>query len=643
MAMKSYSPWWLSGILALGLAIIFAGERAFAHSGMASTLGWIGSLLVFGVVAYRGFVLTRTGGSQRKVEFYSVLCHLGIVLSLIGYYLTTESGISLLGMTDKATIVRWVMVMRVLWIIAFAVSAIPLVFVEASMGLERGHAKTVGKDGVDASVDVFQVREMASSGLSIALAMAFLMVTCNIAEQRNMRKDVSYFKTSSPGTATVNMVKSLPEPLQVMLFFPESSEVVLEVREYFKALADSTNLVELTEHDRLVESRLAEEHKVGKEGTIVLIRGEKVEKFVIETDIVKARKKVLREFDGTFQKSLMAVLRDPKRACFSVGHGELNDPKSGGPFAVENRQMRTSILKTLLKRMNYKVEDVDGFGKPIPAKCSVLLVLAPSATFDEAELAAVDTYLAEGGAAIISLDPDRKFRLDSLQGRLGMKFNAEPIADEREHAVTSNRSPSDNSLILTNQFLSHASISSLSRARAESRILFMKPGSFDKVEGEAGSRKVSEIIRSMKTSYRDLPNGEGDRNFTFDKESEARGQFPLVVAVEDPTAKPAKLPPESEHNGMRAILIADAEVFGDLVMQQSTGSQAMLVDIVKWTGGEEAFSGTTVTEKDKRIEHTKSQDAKWFYGTMVGAPLLMLGLGMLFVTRRRKRGQRRNK
>ena len=63
----------------------------------------------------------------------------------------------------------------------------------------------------------------------------------------------------------------------------------------------------------------------------------------------------------------------------------------------------------------------------------------------------------------------------------------------------------------------------------------------------------------------------------------------------------------------------------------------MLVDIIKWTGGEEAYSGETISEKDKLIEHTKSQDAKWFYGTMVGAPLLMLGLGFLVVTRRRRK------
>ena len=37
---------------------------------------------------------------------------------------------------------------------------------------------------------------------------------------------------------------------------------------------------------------------------------------------------------------------------------------------------------------------------------------------------------------------------------------------------------------------------------------------------------------------------------------------------------------------------------------------------------EEEFAGETVSEKDVAIEHTKSEDVVWFYGTLVGAPKL---------------------
>ena len=58
-------------------------------------------------------------------------------------------------------------------------------------------------------------------------------------------------------------------------------------------------------------------------------------------------------------------------------------------------------------------------------------------------------------------------------------------------------------------------------------------------------------------------------------------------------------------------------------------SGPLLDDSVKWLGGEEVFAGEVVSEDDKPIQHTKSQDAVWFTLTIVGAPLLVLALGLV--------------
>jgi len=225
-------------------------------------------------------------------------------------------------------------------------------------------------------------------------------------------------------------------------------------------------------------------------------------------------------------------------------------------------------------------------------------------------------------------------RLGVLSKRLGVTFNPLPLADDKEYMVQS-RTPTDHSLLLTNQFLAHASISALSRSAARAAILFVGPGSFDEapLADGLGTTKVNKVIRSMRTTYRDLPNATGARNFSFDKETEKRAQYNLVVAVEGG--------PLEDATSMRVVLIADAEVLSDAILGRVAVVQNMLIDVIKWTGGEEAYAGETISEKDKRIEHTKNQDAIWFYGTMVGAPLLMLGIGLLFVGRRRRRTVRR--
>lgn len=645
MALRISSPWWLTPGLCLGLFVIFMGEHAFSHTGIAAQLTWLGTFIVAAAVGLRGWVMMQAKGAHRKIEMVSVACNFGVLIALLGYCLTTKSGMGVLGIEAETSVQRWQMSMTVLWVILLAASLIPMILVEVSLGIDERLSFKKGSKGqaeLDASVDLLRVREMASSGLSIALAASFLMVTCNIAEQRNVRRDVSYFKTSSPGSATINMLNSLNEPLQVLVFFPENNEVAVEVEEYFKALGTESANLAYQRHDRLIDSALAKEHQVSRAGTMVLLRGDASEKFNISTDYNVARKKALREFDAEFQKSLMAVIRDTKTAYFMVGHGELNDPGSAGAINGPGPLLKSTLIKSALKQLNYKAKDYEGFGKPVPDDCSVLFVLAPRVALMEDELAAIDDYLAKGGSAIFSFDPEAEMHLGLLQQRLGVSFNPTPIADDKEFMVRT-RTVSDHSLILTNQFLSHASISTMSRGNARAAILFVKPGSFDELESapEFKSTKRSQIVRTMQTAFRDIANAEGQSNFRFDS-SEKRDRYAIAMAIENPDAVPANLPEGVKHNGMRVVLLADREVLSDGILARVAVVQNMLIDIIKWTGGEEAFSGETSSEKDKRIEHTKSQDAVWFYGTMLAAPVLVLCLGLLYIGRRRRRTLKRS-
>ncbi len=616
-------------LLCVGLLAIFAGEHAFSHTSFAAVLTWLGIIAVAGAALLRGWVTMQSDGAHRKMEVISAGCNLGVLVALFGYYLTTQSGMDRLAIEAEATVARWQMVMTVLWVIVLVAALVPLLMVTI--------VRSTGRSNAESDVDLMRVREMASSGLSIALAASFLMVTCNVADQRNIRSDVSYFKTSSPGSATVSMLNSLNEPLQVLSFFPENNEVGAEVKYYFDALGVSSTNLDFAEHDRLIKSGLAKEHKVSKEGTIVLVRGDASEKFTISTDYNVARAKKLREFDGEFQKSLMAVLRDTKTAYFLVGHGELNDPTSGGVLNNQGPLLKSTLIKSALKQLNYKAKDYEGFGKPVPDDCSVLFVLAPRVALIEEELKAIDDYLARGGSAIFAFDPDAEMRLGLIQKRLGVAFNPTPIADDKQFMVRT-RTISDHSLILTNQFLSHASISTMGRGNARAAILFVRPGSFDELElgPDQKSTKRSQIVRTMQTAFRDIGGSDDTPNFMFDEKTEKRDRYTIAMAVENPDARPANLPETEDHNGMRVVLLADREVLSDGILASVGVVQNMLVDIIKWTGGEEAFSGKTTSEKDKRIEHSRSQDAVWFYGTILAAPILVLLLGLFYVGGRRR-------
>ena len=351
-------------------------------------------------------------------------------------------------------------------------------------------------------MEIYRIKELINNGLTIALALGLVMITCNIANERNKRVDVSYFRTSSPGEATVNMVGSLNETMKVMLFFPDVNEVLLEVEGYFEALQQETNdKIVIEKHDWMASPTLAKEHGVKKDGTVVFVRGDKTEKLQISPEIDKARKKDLREFDSKVQEALMKVIREKRTIYFTTGHGELNDPSPDRQLIANIPDLargsrKSSVLKKGLKMLNYDTKDL-GFGKPIPDDADIVVVLAPTAPLLDVELQQLDQYLAGGGAVLFALDPIGEATLGVLESRLGVRFNPAPLADQKEH-LRYRGAPTEREWIMTNQFSSHASITTTGRQEARSGIVLFKAGSLEDAEfgTKSEKRKRTYTVRS---------------------------------------------------------------------------------------------------------------------------------------------------
>jgi len=652
--MRTASPWWISAVFGVGLFSIFLGERPFAHiETLRLVLTAVGVALVLGATVVRVLAVAKTSGKRRAVERTLLYCQLGAIVGLLGYAATTDFGVGLLGLDDleAKSLDRYRDAATVLWTIVVFASLVPLVMAEISLGISNRSGlelKHIGDKGFDAAaVDSFRVTGMAASGLSIALAAAFLMVTCNVAKERNIRKDVSYFKTSSPGEASKNMARAVSEPLKVLLFFPAVNEVKDEVRGYFEALASATNNVTIEERDRMLDSELAEKYKAKSDGSIVLVSGDKSELITVNTDMEKARRNDLRTFDNKVQKALMKVIRERRVAYLTAGHGEINDPNSIGPLEARDPRVKTTIIRKILTVLNYQVKELkrDDLMSKVPKDATLVLMLAPNTPLHEDELEALDTYLSRGGAMLIALDPQRKGTLGLLEGRLGVHFDPTPLADDkRPRRIRGGRA--DNVLLIAKTFSSHASVTTLSRHGSTEGLPLVLAGSLVDVpfttDGDHKPKRTY-VIRSSKTTFQDK-----DKDFVFTKGTDKRGQYNLAVAVEDPSAVPPEPPApdedgaDKEEKGMRAMVFADAELFLDGIQGTVPIAQFMFADAVKWLGGEEHLAGDTVSEKDVRIKHTRSKDVVWFYGTIVGAPLLVLGFGLFSVSWRRRRQRRRS-
>ncbi|MBE7454448.1 MAG: Gldg family protein [Kofleriaceae bacterium] len=594
---------------------------------------------------------SKSKGARKRAEGTLLLCYGALILAGIVYFFTTATGMGWLGLDELSAQAarRYDVVMTVLAALLAACAVIPALLMEATVG-------EVTTDEDDDAVELSRTREMGLAGLTIALAAGFLMVTCNVAREKNIRKDVSYMRTSQPGESTRKIVETMSEPVRALLFFPELNEVGGEVKAYFQELARQTKgKVVVEQHDRLLSITLARKYQVGKDGTVVLVRGaddkEKHGKFELDTDIEKHRRRdgKLRVLDQTVNTELLKILREKRKAYLTVGHGEINDPDSLPPH-MRGRlpDARTQVIKNILTALNYESKNLgamDGLVTKIPDDATFVMVLGPKQAFAPAELDTLARYLDDGGRLLIAMDPEGDFRLGPLEGRLGTGLGEErPGQDARIGIVTDDKNylpqrgnESDRRLALTNQFSSHASTTSLSRGDARNGILLETAGILtDREFTVAGEKpKRTYVIRTMGEAWVDY---DGDLRPGAE---EKRDRYNVGAAIEGAKRKTAD---GGEADGFRAMVFSDQDLFADRMVQTRTGQifvetngRSLPIDAIRWLGGEETISGIINDEKDKEIKQTKREQAAWFTATTILAPLALFGAGMLFGRPRRRR------
>jgi len=640
MAMRTASPWWASLAFGIGLLFFFLGERFFGHlSGVRFVLTGLGVLAIVGITGARAWAMTTSTGARRRVERTLLWCHLGTLLALVLYVLTTGWGLALLGITDSAS--HFPAAVTVLYMAVLVASMVPVLMVELSLGVALRTAFDVREDPEnDAGVEYLRVREIGWSGLSVGLALSFLMVTCQVADQRNVQRDVSYFKTSSPGESTQKIVASSSDPIKVLMFFPDANEVKNQVRGYFQTLASATGRLGVEVHDRLADAELAGKYKAVKDGTIILVRGtgdkEKTQTIDIDPDITKARSSTskLRNLDREVNSALTKLMRDKRKAYVTVGHGEMNDPESM-PAELKGKipERSTTSFKKALADLNYEVKNLGlmELAKDVPDDATVLFILSPSVPLQAGEWESLVRFLDRGGHLLLALDPKGQIAMGPLEGKLALKMLPGDLTDEVQFLPQRGKLP-DRRLVLTNQFSAHASTTTLSRL-VDRGILLIDAGALDDApyaEKPEHAPKKTIIIRSMESSFLDT-----NENFAFDSGTEKKQRWNIAAAVEGARV--------NNKDGYRALVFADVDLFSDLYGRDPLGRVApvlasgpLLGDAVRWLGGEEQFGGEVVSEDDKPIQHTKNQDVVWFMLTIIGAPIIVLTLGLLGTTRRRR-------
>jgi len=657
----SGSPAWAAPAYLGGLVLLYLGERVIVtEDKLRMVVSALGIAFVLMSTAVRFLPNYRSAGERASIErllgWFSVTGLVGVLV----YFASTSFGLEHLGISELEAKARGRVetLLLIAWVTLIAVSVVPMGFAEAALYPMRNAIH----------LEARRVKAAAASGFALALAVAYSALFVFAAGQTKAQADYSYFKTSEPGASTRKMVESFGDTLKITAFFPDVSDVRGEVAAYLTELTKGVPNVELSIVDRYLEPKLAKDLKVFSDGTIVFAKGDQTKTLTVGSEMQAARPK-LKKLDKDVQEQLYKLLRSRRVAYLTVGHGEMN-----GATAEDKAKGRSAdIFQEVLRTQNYQIRSLglgQGLGREVPDDAEVVIVLGPTEPFAAEELESLKRFADRGGHLLIALDADSVTNelpgpagqtepaavapagaakptvaeqgLDDLAKVVGLDYSSALLANDSHH-VRRRANNSDRALLISNRFSSHASVSTLSRNATRAAILFARTGSL--VAAPNTDVKIDMAVRAMGGTFADA-----NQNYEYDKD-EKKDTYNLVAAVSKavPNA-PGQTPPAAdaekkdgekkdgapEAKEMRAFVIADADSMSDLLMSNFGPNRLLLMDAVRWLGGEDSFAGEVNDEEDVRIEHSKQKDLVWFYSTIVGMPALVLGLGLTVARRARR-------
>jgi ABC-type uncharacterized transport system involved in gliding motility auxiliary subunit len=503
---------------------------------------------------------------------------------------------------------RLAMAFRVLCAVLVLLSLLPLGLGELAFA-SMARARRVEEE---------RVRDAVLSGLGMSSVLIAALALGWAADVRDVKVDLSYFRTARPSAATRALVRGLTEPVTLTLFFPPGNDVGAAVWDYARDLARENPRLEVQRYDQAVDLTRARELGVTANGSVVASRGNRKEVYVPGLEMEQARGE-LRALDAEISKRLALVARARQVLYFTGGHGERGEQN---PDALDSRGT-LRVFRELLRAQNDELRPLgpaEGLATEVPKDAAAVLVIGPTTPFLLEEVQALTRYVRGGGRMLVALDPEVGEAFDALLQPVGVRFIPTVLANDRVFVPRAHQM-SDRALLVTATYSYHPSVATLARLGVSAPMLFITAGSLEVLKQKPVDVVVDFTVLALPDTFRDLQG-----NFTFEPRAGKRRAWELAAAV----TLQRKPGPDG-----RAVVVADADVLTDVAMDGSLGNRTFALDSVRWLLGEDAI-GAPASELDTPMQHTRNQDVLWFYATLFLAPAMALGAGV-GVTRWRRR------
>jgi hypothetical protein len=456
--------------------------------------------------------------------------------------------------------------------------------------------------------------------VGVLIALAYLSVL------RPSRFDFTETRRFSLSEPTVAMLKRLDRPVHVVFFH---DPMMRETVELYALMARQSRHVTVEFYDPMLQPAQARMLGVNFAGTAVMeSEGRRVQvNSGSEIDIANG---ILRVSQGAIQ-----------RVCFLDGHRE-PDPFSleshdhlegtaghthglGARYVLHERHGMAKA-RHALESMNYVVEKVSllGGGDRLGG-CAVLVVAGPKISLLSPEVAAVRTYLANGGNALFMLDPFVQTGLEPVVQEYGITVNDDIVIDEASHFWADSSAPA---------------VSDYNRHQITRELpLTFFPGtrSLSPTTRRPSGTSVLALVNSSKNSW-----GQTNRTrVEFDKDRDRPGPTTLMavalrrpVTLDSAEASPLRAddprwaPPAAGVTGRSRIAVVGDSDFATNSFFHIMGNGTLFVNTVSYLAGQENLIGLQPQTHDlPRVNLTNRQMKGTFFLSVLLVPGLLALVG----------------
>jgi ABC-type uncharacterized transport system involved in gliding motility auxiliary subunit len=424
-----------------------------------------------------------------------------------------------------------------------------------------------------------------------------------LANQHNKSIDSTSNKKFSLSDQTIKVVTGLKQDVTITDYDKTSSfGTSRDLLDRYSNLSSKLHVVYL---DPDKKPQVAKAAGIRSYGQIFVDSGTKKE---------EAKSLTEEEVTGALIRSLKSGERN---VCFVSGSGEHGLDDSG--------RTGYSNAKEALEKSNYKTKTISllkGGPKPeVPGDCTILVVAGPKYEYQQPAVDAIQAYVANGGHALLMLDPVLKMGKEETQENPGLEkmLASWGVTMDKDLALDTSGVGQifglSEVIPLVTSYESHPIVRDLK----ETATAFPLARTLDVKSGGGAEKLLSTSDNSYATS--NLSSAE----IRIDPKKDKKGPLTLAAAGSVKTG-----PKEG-----RFVAVGSSNWVANNILRFN-GNRDLFLNMMNWLSSDEDLISIRPKEpEDRRLMLSRKQMSMIFSSSVIGLPLIVIAAGMMVWWKRR--------